>query len=188
MLANILSRYWWMVLLRGVLWIAFGLIVLSQPGASLATFILLFGAFVLVDGIANVVNGFSGRRENENWWLLLLAGLAGIAVGILTFLNPGITALSLQFYIAIWAVAIGLLKIVGAVRLRKEISGEIWYGLSGLLSVAVGVMLIAQPAAGALALLWLIGAYGLSFGVVLVILAFAARGFAKRAAAGGATG
>ena len=116
MLANILSRYWWMVLLRGVLWIAFGLIVLSQPGASLATFILLFGAFVLVDGIANVVNGFSGRRENENWWLLLLAGLAGIAVGILTFLNPGITALSLQFYIAIWAVAIGLLKIVGELR------------------------------------------------------------------------
>jgi uncharacterized membrane protein HdeD (DUF308 family) len=188
MLANILSRWWWMLLLRGVLWIAFGIIVLTQPGASLATFLLLFGAFVLVDGVANVVNGIGGRRENENWWLLLLAGLAGIGVGVLTLMNPGITTLALQFYIAIWAVAIGLLKIVGAIRLRKEIQGEIWFGLSGLLSVAFGIMLVAQPAAGALALLTVIGVFAVAFGVALVVLAFAARGFAKRAVDAGSAG
>jgi uncharacterized membrane protein HdeD (DUF308 family) len=180
MFANVLSRAWWITLLRGLLWIAFGVVIFADPGVSLATLILLFGAFALADGIAMVITAIGGRGENENWFVWLLAGLASIGVGVLTFYNPGITALTLQLFIAMWAVAIGLLKIVAAIRLRKEIQGEFWLIAAGLLSVACGVMLVARPVAGALAVLWIIGGYAIAFGVTLVALAFRVRGFAKR--------
>jgi uncharacterized membrane protein HdeD (DUF308 family) len=183
MFANILSRYWGMTLLRGVFWILFGLIIVMQPALSLVTLTVLVGALFLVDGVTNVVSAIGGRNEQENWWVLLLVGLAGIGVGVLTFLNPAITGLALLFYIAIWAIATGLLEISAAIRLRKEIEGEFWMILAGIVSVAFGVLLIARPAEGALAVLWLIGAYAIGFGVILVVLAVRARGFAKRLAA-----
>ncbi len=183
MFANILSRYWWMTLLRGVIWIAFGIMLFTQPGVSLATLMLLFGAFVLADGIGTVITAFGGRGEHENWWVLLLAGLAGIGIGLLTFYNPAITALTLQLLIAMWAVSTGLLQIVAAIRLRKEIQGEFWLVAAGLLSVAFGVLLVARPVAGALAVLWFIGGYAVAFGVALIALALRVRGFAKRAGA-----
>jgi len=93
---------------------------------------------------------------------------------------PGLTALALLFYIAIWAIATGLLQIVAAIRLRKEIEGEFWMALGGLASVAFGMLLVARPGEGALAVLWLIAAYAIAFGVILIILALKARGFVKR--------
>lgn len=179
MFANILSRYWWLTLLRGLLWIAFGVIVFLQPLISLLTLALLFGAFALVDGVVATVNAVRGRREHENWWLLLLAGLTGIGIGIITYANPGITALALLFYIAIWAIGTGLLEIAAAIRLRKEIHGEFWMILAGILSVAFGAILIARPGPGAVAVAWLIAGYAIAFGVVHVVLAFRARGFVK---------
>ena len=128
MLSNVLSRYWWMTLLRGVAWILFGIAMFAQPAISLVTLTLLFGFFALVDGVSNVASALGGRRV-DNWWVLLLWGLAGILVGVLTFLSPGVTALGLLYYIAIWAIATGILGIVTAVRLRKEIeanSGSVW--------------------------------------------------------------
>ena len=113
----------------------FGITIFTQPGVSLATLMLLFGAFVLVDGIGTVITAVGGRSELEPWWVLLLAGLAGIGVGLLTFYNPAITALTLQLLIAMWAVSTGLLQIVAAIRLRKEIQVSLARGL-GLLSVA----------------------------------------------------
>jgi uncharacterized membrane protein HdeD (DUF308 family) len=142
--------------------------------------VLLFGAFALADGFGNLVTAIGGRREQEHWWALLLAGLAGIALGILTFFNPAVTALALLFYIAIWAIATGLLEIVVAIRIRKEIEGEFWMALGGLASVVFGMLLLARPGEGALAVLWLIAAYAVVFGATLIILAFKARGFAKR--------
>jgi uncharacterized membrane protein HdeD (DUF308 family) len=130
-----------------------------------------------------VVNAFSGRKEHENWWVLLLAGLAGIGIGALMLLRPDVTALALVFYIAIWAVAVGVLQIVAAVRLRKEIEGELWLGLAGVACVAFGGLLVANPAAGALAVLWLIAAFAIAIGVMLILLAFKVRGAAKRVAA-----
>ena len=132
MFADTLKRYWWTTLLRGVIWILFGIVLFAQPGISLVTLTLTFGAFVLVDGIANVVSAIGGGQEKENRWLLLLVGLLGIGVGVLTFFSPGATALALLFYIAIWSIASGLLWIVAAVRLRNEIEGEFWLALSGL--------------------------------------------------------
>lgn len=184
-LASILSRAWWLILLRGLIAIAFGLLTWLQPGISLAALALLFGAYILADGVLGVWAAITGRKEHEYWWVLLLWGIVGIGVGILTFLAPGITALALLFYIAIWAIATGVLEIVAAIRVRKEIRGEWLLILGGLLSVAFGVLLMAQPGAGALALLWLIATYAIIFGILLVILAFKARTFGKRFASSG---
>lgn len=180
MLANILSRFWWMILIRGLAWLVFGILVFTQPAISLVTLTLLFGAFALVDGISNTVSAIGGRRENENWGVLLLTGLAGIAIGALTFYDPTITALGLLFYIAVWVTGTGLLQVVAGIRLRKEIEGEFWLILSGLISVALGVFLVARPGAGALSVLWVIGTYAVLFGLVLVVLAFRVRSFANR--------
>jgi uncharacterized membrane protein HdeD (DUF308 family) len=181
-LATILQRTWWVVLVRGLAAIAFGILTWMQPGISLATLVLFFGAYSLVDGVFGAWAAIAGRKEHESWWVLLLQGLLGVAVGVMTFVAPGVTAIALLFYIAIWAIATGVLEIVAAVRLRKEIEGEWLLGLGGLASVAFGVLLMAQPGAGALTLLWLIAAYAVVFGVLLVVLAFKARGFAKRVA------
>jgi uncharacterized membrane protein HdeD (DUF308 family) len=179
MLANILSRYWWMMLLRGVIWVLFGLVAFVQPGISLVTLALMFGAFAFVDGVAAIVTGFAGRHEHEQWWTLLLLGLCGIGIGVLTFLSPGLTALALLFYIAAWAMVTGVLEIITAIRLRKEITGELWLALSGILSLAFGLLVVARPGAGALALLWLIAFYAIAFGVTLIMLSFKVRGFAR---------
>jgi uncharacterized membrane protein HdeD (DUF308 family) len=181
-LAGILFRNWWVLLLRGLAAIAFGALVWFQPGISLAALVLLFGAYSMADGILGVWTAIAGRKEHEHWWLLLLEGLLGIGVGVLTFLVPGITALALLFYIAVWAIATGVLEIVAAIRLRKEIEGEWLLILSGLASVVFGVLLMAQPGVGALAVLWLIATYAIVFGVLLVILAFKARSFLSEAA------
>jgi uncharacterized membrane protein HdeD (DUF308 family) len=182
-LASILSRRWWLLLLRGLIAIAFGVVSWVQPGISLASLVLLFGAYCLADGVLNAWTALEGRREHEHWWVLFLEGLLGIGVGVLTFLAPALTALALLFYIAIWAIATGVLEIVAAIRLRKEIENEWMLIIAGLASVVFGSLLMAQPAAGALALLWLIASYAIFFGVLLVILAFKVRGFVGKVTA-----
>lgn len=181
-LATILSRNWWVLLLRGLIAIAFGVLTWFLPGISVAALVLLFGAYTLVDGILGVGTAITGRKQHEDWWVLLLWGLVGVGVGILTFLAPGITALALLFYIAIWATATGVLEIGAAIRLRKEIKGEWLLILGGLASVVFGILLMAQPTAGALAVIWLIATYAFIFGVLLVILAFKVRAFGKQLA------
>jgi uncharacterized membrane protein HdeD (DUF308 family) len=164
-----------MTLIRGVISILFGMAVFAKPGAGLLTLAVMFGVFALIDGTGNIVSALSGRRETDTWWVLLLVGLAGVGVGLLSLLNPGITALALLFYIAIWAIATGLLHLVTAIRLRKEITGEFWLALSGLLSIAFGVFLMARPGAGALSVMWIIGSYAIAFGLVLIALAMRVR-------------
>ena len=179
-IGNLFSRYWWMILLRGVIAVLFGVMLLVSPGISLASLVFLFGFFVLADGIGNVVTAFGGRKEEDHWWVLLLAGLAGIGVGILTFMSPGITALALLFYIAVWAIVTGVLQIVAAIRLRKEIQGEFWMVLGGLASVVFGVLVMARPGAGALAIVTFIGIYAIVVGVSLILLSFRVHRFVKR--------
>lgn len=177
MLANILSRYWWTTLLRGLIWVLLGVFIFAKPAMSLVTLALMFGILVLADGIATIVSAVGGRKEHEHWGVLLLAGIAGVAVGILTLFNPGLTALALLFYMAIWAIATGLLEVVAAIKLRKEIRGEFWLVLAGLLSIAFGVFLMARPGAGAMSVLWFIAAYSILFGVSLIVLSLRARHF-----------
>jgi uncharacterized membrane protein HdeD (DUF308 family) len=182
MLADILSRYWWMTLLRGLFWILFGIVLFARPDISLLSLTLALGVILFIDGVIAVANAVSGRKENDDWWILLLVGLAGIVIGVLTFKNPQATALAVVYYVAIWAIATGLLEIVAAIRLRRQIEGEVWLALAGIASVVFGGLLIARPGTGALTILWLIAFYAVAFGVMLVLLAFKVRKGVKRIA------
>lgn len=170
-----LARNWWMLALRGAAAIVFGILTLLMPGVSLAALILLFGSYALVDGIFNVVAAVRRRSGDQPWWALLLEGLVSIGAGIVTFALPGLTALVLLYVIAAWAIVTGVLEVVAAVRLRKQITGEWWLAASGVLSVVFGVLLMIWPGPGALALVIWIGAYAVVFGGLLLGLAFRVR-------------
>ncbi len=178
-LVSILARNWRVLLLRGIASIIFAAFAWFMPGVTIAVLITLFGIYSLVDGVLNVWMALSSRRQQDHWWWLLFTGLIGILIGGLTFFAPGVTALALLFYIAIWAISIGVLQILSAIRLRKEITGEWWLILSGVASVLFGIILIAQPGAGALSLIWLISIYAFIFGILLVMLALRVRKFSQ---------
>ena len=174
-LLHALADNWWLFLIRGIAAILFGILALAWPGVTLVTLVLLYGAFVLVDGVSALVAAIMGRTSKAPRWWLAIVGLLGIAAGILTFVWPDITALILLLFIAGWSVAIGVFQIIGAVRLRKQIDNEWWLILSGALSVLFGVALFLMPGAGALALIWLIAIYAILFGVVTLAFAFRLR-------------
>jgi uncharacterized membrane protein HdeD (DUF308 family) len=179
-LALTLARSWWVLLLRGIAAILFGVVAFAMPGISIASLVLLFGAFCLADGLMAAWTAIWHRRQAENGWLLLIGGLVGIVVGLLTVFQPSVTALALVFYVAIWAVGSGVVQVLTAIRLRHEIQNEWMLALAGIASLALGVLLMARPGPGALALLWLIAAYAIVFGLLLVALALEIRGAAKR--------
>jgi uncharacterized membrane protein HdeD (DUF308 family) len=170
-----LSRFWWALVLRGAVAVLFGLIAFFSPGVTLVALVILFGAYAFVDGIASVILGIKEFGERERWWGTLLSGIVGIGAGIVTFLMPGLTALALLTLIAVWAIMRGILDIVAAIRLRHAIEGEWLLALAGVLSVAFGLLLIVRPLAGALAVVWWIGAYAIVIGAVLLVLGFRAR-------------
>jgi uncharacterized membrane protein HdeD (DUF308 family) len=161
-----LAKNWWLILLRGICAIAFGVLTFIWPGVSLLTLILLYGAFVLADGIFALAAAITGSTATPRWWLAVV-GLLGIAAGAMTFLWPGLTAIVLQVFIACWAVAIGVMQIIGAIQLRKEIRDEWLLIAGGALSIVFGIILLTQPRVGALALLYVIGSYAVLYGILL---------------------
>lgn len=171
-LSAMLQRSWWALLLRGLAAIAFGLLTWLQPAASAAALLLVFGIYVFVDGVLGVYTAIRSRGASRYWWVVLLWGLTGVVVGVLTVLNPVVTAWVLTIYIGAWALITGLMQIIAAVRLRKEIQGEWVLVLSGLVSVLFGGLVLAQPGAGMMAMLWLLATYAVVFGLLMVILAF----------------
>jgi len=174
-----LARNWWVLLLRGVLAILFGIMVLIWPMLAWIVIVASFAVYALFDGVFAIAAAF-GSRGGGHWWALMLEGVIGISAGVLTFFWPQITGLALLWFIAFWAIATGVLEIVAAFRLRREVAGEWFLALSGVLSVLFGLALIFLPAAGAVALAWLIAAYSLIFGVLMVALAFRLRAWARR--------
>lgn len=174
-----LARNWWVVLLRGIAAIVFGIITFVAPAISFAALVFIFGAYALVDGVLAVVSAIRWRGATDRWWVLLLEGLAGIAAGVVTFIWPGISALALLYVIAAWALVTGVLEIAAAIRLRKIITGEWLLALIGILSIVIGVMLALFPSAGALALVIWIGAYVAASGVLLIALAFRLRSWGR---------
>jgi uncharacterized membrane protein HdeD (DUF308 family) len=168
--------HWWALALRGVIAILFGLAALLRPDIALQALILLFGAYALVDGVFAIVGVFGGTRGGTPRWLLLLEGVVSILAGIIAFIFPGLTAIALLYLVAAWAVVTGLAEIATAIRLRQEIRGEWALILGGILSVLFGLLLAVLPGVGILSLIWLIGAYAVAFGVLLLITAFRVRG------------
>jgi uncharacterized membrane protein HdeD (DUF308 family) len=169
------TRYWWLLVLRGVLAVLFAILAWVWPGLTLAALVILFGAYALVDGIFAVVAALQRMGKQERWWAMLIEGLLGIAAGIVTFLWPGITALALVAIIGAWAVVTGVLEIVAAIQLRQAIDNEWLLGISGLLSVVFGLLLLIFPGAGALSLVWIIAGYAFVFGILLIALGFRMR-------------
>ncbi|MET0212431.1 MAG: HdeD family acid-resistance protein [Vicinamibacterales bacterium] len=174
------SRNWWTLALRGLLAVLFGILTFVWPGITLLSLVFLFGAYAITDGILAIAAGVRGREQNR-WWLLLIHGIFGVIAGVLTFVWPGITALLLLGLIAGWALFTGVMEIVAAIQMRKHIRGEWLLALSGAMSVLFGVLLLLNPAAGALAVVWIIGAYAIFFGVLLLALGFKLRGLERTA-------
>lgn len=170
-----LSQNWWLVLLRGILAILFGLLAFIWPGITWLTLIIMFGLYAIVDGVIAVGTGLSRTKESSRWWMFLVEGLISIAAGFSALVWPGLATLVLVYIIASWAVFTGILEIVAAIRLRHEIDNEWMLALGGVVSIALGLLLFFQPAAGGLAIIWTIAAYAVIFGVLLVILSFRLR-------------
>ena len=166
---------WWLLALRGLVAVVFGVLAFIWPGATLITLVWLFGAFALVNGILSLILAAKTPKGYPKVGSLIFGGLLGILAGLLTFVMPGITALGLLILIAAWAIVTGAMELVAAVRLRKIIANEWLLVLAGIASIAFGILLLFQPAVGALALIWWIGAWALVFGILMMILAFRMR-------------
>jgi uncharacterized membrane protein HdeD (DUF308 family) len=174
-LVRTLTERWWVWLLRGIVAILFAVLAFAQPGITLAALVLLYGAYVLVDGAFAVSAGIMTKT-----WGLILSGVLGIIAGALTFAYPGITALVLLYIIAFWALLTGILEIIAAIRFRKEIENEWMLGIGGALSVLIGLWMIARPGVGALSIVWLIACYALLYGILMTALAFRLRSLRTR--------
>ena len=177
-----LAENWWLLLLRGIAAIAFGILAFGWPGLTLLALTLMWGIYAIADGILALWAAIAskGGEMAPRWWLAIV-GIAGVIAGLLTFVWPGMTALILLIFIASWAIVIGVFQIWGAIRLRKEIEGEWLLGLSGVLWVAFGVIMFAQPGAGALALIWWIGSFAILAGCVYIALAFQLKKYKRPA-------
>lgn len=170
-----LARNWWSLVLRGLLGIAIGVVTFLWPGITLAALVFLFAGYAFVDGVLSLSGAMRAAAAHERWAALLIEGMVGIAAAVVTVIWPAITALSLVFLIAAWAIVTGIAEIAAAVRLRRHVSGEWLLALSGIASVIFGVLAAAIPLAGALVIALWFGVYAFVFGVILVTLGFRLR-------------
>lgn len=169
-----LPRHWWVVALRGLAAIIFGILAFIWPGITIAVLVLFFGAYAIVDGVLALYSAF--RSRGQHFWATLAEGIISIGAGLVAYFWPAITALALLFVIAAWAILTGALEIFAAIRLRRVVRNEWALIFSGALSIVFGVWLVIQPGTGALAVVWLIGLYAVIFGIALLVLAFRLRG------------
>lgn len=169
-----LVQNWWLFLLRGILGIGFGFIALFFPGPTMLSLVIVFSAYMLVDGVAGIISAMRTIRRKDRWGLLLFEGLLNIAVGIVAFLWPGITVLAFVLLVAAWAIVTGVLMTAAGFRLKMS-HGRWWLVLGGLVSIVYGALLVATPLVGAIVLTWWMGAYALVFGVALIVFSFKLR-------------
>jgi uncharacterized membrane protein HdeD (DUF308 family) len=168
---------WWLVLLRGILAILFGLFALFAPGVALLALVFVFGAYAILDGITAIVVGVRHRKEEPHWGWYVVQGVVSLIAGIVAFVWPGVTVLAILLVIAIWSIVNGVVQIVESFAMRRRGSSTWgWMLAGGIVSVLFGIVLLAQPGAGLITLLWLVGAFSIVFGVVLVVWALRLRG------------
>jgi len=170
-LSEVLAQRWWAVGLRGILGIIFGLICLLTPGIALGAFVIVFAAYMFVDGVFAIISGIRAARSGETWGLLILEGVVDLAAGVIAILWPAITLVALVWIVAIWAIVSGALMLAAAFSLNLDY-GRWWLALGGIASIIFGILLIIEPFIGAVVLTLWIGAYAVVFGVLLLVLAF----------------
>jgi uncharacterized membrane protein HdeD (DUF308 family) len=174
-MSEVLSDSWWTVGLRGILGILFGLICLLTPGLAVEVFVILFAAYMLVDGVFAIAAGIKAARNGERWGLLILEGIVDLAAGLVAVLWPAITLVALIWIIAVWAIVSGALMLSAAFTLNLD-HGRWWLALGGIASIIFGILLVIEPLIGAVVLTMWIGAYAIVFGIFLLILAFQLHG------------
>ncbi len=170
-LSEVLADNWWAVGLRGILGIIFGLICLLTPGIAVQVFVIMFAAYMLVDGVFAIISGIKAARNGERWGLLILEGVVDLAAGVVAVLWPAITLVALIWIIAVWATVSGILMLSAAFNLNID-HGRWWLALGGIASIIFGILLVIEPLIGAVVLTMWIGAYALVFGAFLLVLAF----------------
>jgi len=173
-----LARNWWALLLRGFAAVLFGVLAFLIPGTTIYALVILFGAYAFVDGVFAIASAVRAAEAHERWWPLVIEGVIGLAIAAVTFFQPHITAFALYITIAVWAFLTGIFEIVAAVQLRKAIAGELLLIVSGVLSILFAALLVAFPQVGALTIVYIIGAYAVVFGVLMIGLAFRLRSHA----------
>jgi uncharacterized membrane protein HdeD (DUF308 family) len=169
---HILALNWWALAIRGLLAILFGILTFIRPGVTLTFLALLFGAYVLLDGIFSLVSAFRGGKGRQRWWMLLIEGVLGITAGIVTFLFTPVTVVALVYLIAAWAIVTGVFEVAAAIGVRRHMPGEWLLLLMGFVSILLGVLLIGAPVAGAVIIAYWIGAYAIIFGTLMLAFAF----------------
>lgn len=176
---SVAQTMWWLVLVRGILMVLFGILALVSPGIALLTLVWLFGVYAILDGVTAVVIGVRSRGEPHRVWTVV-QGVVSVLAGLVALIWPGLTALALLFVIAFWAIIMGIVEIGGAFASRRSGSGAWgWTLAAGILNVVFGVLLLIWPAGGILALVWLVGIFALAGGIALVVLAFRVRSAAS---------
>ncbi len=179
MLRN-LASHWWVLVVRGLASVAFAILAFLLPGVTFGVLVMLIGALFLIDGAFATLLGLRMRGEDNDWWVVLLEGLLGLGLGIATFANPAFTANLLVLFVSLWCLVTGVFEIATAIKLRKEIDNEWLLGAAGAVSMALGVLMLVNPNAGAISITWWIGGYALLFGVMLIGLGMRVRNVWKR--------
>ena len=182
-MVDVLTRNWWMWLIRGVAAVIFGVLAFLWPGLTWITLAIFFGAYALVDGVFAIYATVRAAEAGQVWWQFLVEGIVGILIAAITFYDIRITITALYLTIAAWAFLTGIFELVAAVRLRKLIANELWLILGGIASIAFGVLLVIFPLAGALTIIWLIAAYAIVFGFIMIGFSMRLRSHAAAPAA-----
>jgi uncharacterized membrane protein HdeD (DUF308 family) len=181
---SMLAMNWWLFAIRGIAAILFGVLAIAWPNLTILVLVLLFGAYALVDGIsmlASLVRGDATARRNG--LLVGVIGVLSVGTAVVAVLWPEITALVLLYIVAFWSITVGVLQVLAAVRLRREIEGELWLGLGGVIAILFGVYLVLFPGAGLVSLAWLVGAWAILFGIASLVLAYRLRSINRTSAA-----
>ena len=172
---TLLFKNWWVLLLKGILLVIFGILSFMNPGITLATLVLWFAIFMMIDGVFSIFAVVSNWKTEEDKWLLLAEGTLGLILGFLVYRSPGTFLSFIAFVISFWAIFSGISRIAMAIQLRKEIEGEGWLILSGVLSVIFGIVVFAQPGIGITTLMWIMATFAILVGILLIVLSLKLR-------------
>lgn len=178
-MVHALARNWWALFLRGIAAVIFGLLAFFWPGVTGLVLVILFGAYAFVDGVFALISAIRAAESHERWIAFAVEGIVGLIIAAVTFFSPLIAAIALYWVIAIWAVLTGILELVAAGQLRKLIPNEWLLVLGGVASIAFGILLVVYPVAGAITVIYLIGAYAIFFGVMMIGLSLRLRAHAR---------
>ncbi len=173
---SILLRSWWVLILRGLFAVLFGLIAIAWPDITVFVIVTIFGAFLMLDGMIEVWVGFLERGRDEQWWTDALLGVLAVLGGVAVIVWPGITAVGLVVFIGAAIAVYGAMMLYQAYRLREEMTGERLLIVNGAVSLLLGLIFMVFPRAGAVSLVYVIAAYIVAFGVLLIMLGWKIRG------------